>query len=52
MEAHIAPKPSVQVNKIPSSCKICDGPHDTQYCMENPKKAFVAYASSRNNGVE
>nr|GEW40330.1 protein kinase-like domain, concanavalin A-like lectin/glucanase domain protein [Tanacetum cinerariifolium] len=22
------------------------GPHDTQYCMENPKQAFVDYASS------
>ncbi|GJS18571.1 hypothetical protein Tco_0413043 [Tanacetum coccineum] len=35
MEAHLAPKPSVQVNKITSSCKICGGPHDTQYCKEN-----------------
>ncbi|GJR14046.1 MAK10-like protein [Tanacetum coccineum] len=24
-----------------------DGPHDTQYCMEDPKQAFVEYASSR-----
>ncbi|GKE09989.1 hypothetical protein Tco_1413540 [Tanacetum coccineum] len=23
------------------------GPHDTQYCMKNPKQAFVEYASSR-----
>ncbi|GKA37361.1 MAK10-like protein [Tanacetum coccineum] len=34
MEAHLAPKPPVQVNKIASSCEIFSGPHDTQYCME------------------
>ncbi|GJY23492.1 hypothetical protein Tco_0397150 [Tanacetum coccineum] len=47
MEAHLAPKLRIQVNKIASSCKICSGPHDTQYCMENPEQAFVEYASSR-----
>ncbi|GKF00667.1 hypothetical protein Tco_0027590, partial [Tanacetum coccineum] len=47
MEAHLAPKSPIQVNKIASSCKICIGPHDTQYCMENPEQAFVEYASSR-----
>ncbi|GKB39207.1 MAK10-like protein [Tanacetum coccineum] len=47
MEAHLAPKQPIQVNKITSSCEICSGPHDTQYCMENLKKAFVDYASSR-----
>ncbi|GKE38058.1 hypothetical protein Tco_1461463 [Tanacetum coccineum] len=41
MEAHYAPKPPVQVNKITSSCEICNGPHNTQYCMENPEQAFV-----------
>ncbi|GJS04881.1 hypothetical protein Tco_0321389 [Tanacetum coccineum] len=41
MEAHLAPKPSVQVNKIPSSCEICSGPLDTQYCMENPEQALL-----------
>ncbi|GJS27589.1 hypothetical protein Tco_0488209 [Tanacetum coccineum] len=51
MEAHLAPKSSVQVNKIASSCEICSGPHDTQYCMENPEQAFVDYASSRNKEV-
>ncbi|GKC73151.1 hypothetical protein Tco_1119034 [Tanacetum coccineum] len=30
-----------------SSCEICSGPHDTQYCMENPEQDFVDYASSR-----
>nr|GEU39433.1 MAK10-like protein [Tanacetum cinerariifolium] len=49
MEADLAPKPSVQVNKIASSCEICSGPHDTQYCMENSKQAFVDYASSRTD---
>ncbi|GKG17319.1 hypothetical protein Tco_0362276, partial [Tanacetum coccineum] len=49
MEAHLAPKSSVQVNKITSSCEIYIGPHDTQYCMENPDQAFVDYASSRTD---
>ncbi|GJY89063.1 hypothetical protein Tco_0503691 [Tanacetum coccineum] len=47
MEAHLAPKQPIQVNKITSSCEICSSHHDTQYCMENPKQAFVEYASSR-----
>ncbi|GJX61040.1 hypothetical protein Tco_0293940 [Tanacetum coccineum] len=60
MVAHLAPKPSVQVNKIASSYDICGvassydicgGPHETQYCMKNPEQAFVDYASSRNNGL-
>ncbi|GKA99617.1 hypothetical protein Tco_0827611 [Tanacetum coccineum] len=46
MEAHLVPKSSVQVNKIGSSCEICSGPHDTQYCLEYPEQAFVDYASS------
>ncbi|GKD65807.1 hypothetical protein Tco_1307915 [Tanacetum coccineum] len=46
IESHIAPKPSVQVNKIAFSCEICSGLHDTQYCMKNPKQAFVDYVSS------
>nr|GEU77515.1 MAK10-like protein [Tanacetum cinerariifolium] len=49
MEGHIAPMQPTQVNKITSSCEICSGPHDTQYCMENPKQAFVEYASPRTN---
>ncbi|GKA83042.1 hypothetical protein Tco_0789790 [Tanacetum coccineum] len=49
MEAHLDPKQPVQVNKISSSCEICSGPHDTQYCMENPEQAFVEYASSRTD---
>ncbi|GJX01514.1 MAK10-like protein [Tanacetum coccineum] len=51
MKAHIAPNPPVQVNKISSSCEICSGLHDIQYCMKNPEQAFVNYASSRNNKV-
>ncbi|GKB98395.1 hypothetical protein Tco_0984532, partial [Tanacetum coccineum] len=46
MEAHIAPMQPTQVNKITSSCEISSGPHDTQYCMENSKQAFVEYPSS------
>ncbi|GJR37000.1 MAK10-like protein [Tanacetum coccineum] len=29
MEAHLAPKQRIRVNKITSSCEICSGPHDT-----------------------
>ncbi|GKE97601.1 hypothetical protein Tco_0020952, partial [Tanacetum coccineum] len=47
MESHLAPTQPTQVNKITTSCEICSGPHDTQYCMEDPKQAFVEYASSR-----
>ncbi|GJR83918.1 hypothetical protein Tco_0154703 [Tanacetum coccineum] len=49
MEAHLAPKQSIQVNKITSSCEIYSGPHDTQYFMENPEQAFVDYASLHTN---
>ncbi|GJR35358.1 MAK10-like protein [Tanacetum coccineum] len=49
MEAHLDPNSSVQVNKITSSCEIYSGPHDTQYCMENPEQAFGDYTSLRTN---
>ncbi|GJX71809.1 MAK10-like protein [Tanacetum coccineum] len=49
MEAHLAPKQHIQVNKITSSCEICSGPYDTQYCMENPEQTFIKYASSRTD---
>ncbi|GJS66511.1 hypothetical protein Tco_0681075 [Tanacetum coccineum] len=49
MEAHLAPTQLAQVNKITTLCEVCNGPHDTQYCMENPEQAFVEYASSRTN---
>ncbi|GJT47347.1 hypothetical protein Tco_0956062 [Tanacetum coccineum] len=29
MEAHLAPKQPIQVNKITSSCEICSGPYAT-----------------------
>ncbi|GJZ77267.1 MAK10-like protein [Tanacetum coccineum] len=51
MEAHLAPMQPTQVNKITSSCEICSGHHDTQYCMENPEQAFVKYASSHTEEV-
>ncbi|GKA78469.1 hypothetical protein Tco_0785006 [Tanacetum coccineum] len=38
-----------QVNKITTSCEICSGPYDTQYCMEDPEQAFVEYTSSRSD---
>ncbi|GJX41486.1 MAK10-like protein [Tanacetum coccineum] len=49
MEAHLAPTQPTQVNKITTSCEICSGPHDTQYCMEDPEQAFVEYASSHTD---
>ncbi|GJS09173.1 MAK10-like protein [Tanacetum coccineum] len=49
MEAHLAPTQLTQVNKITTSCEICSGPHDTQYCMEDLEQAFVEYASSRTD---
>ncbi|GKE79597.1 hypothetical protein Tco_1545717 [Tanacetum coccineum] len=49
MEAHLAPMLPTQVNKITTSCEICSGPYDTQYCMEDPEQAFVEYASSRTD---
>ncbi|GJZ19464.1 MAK10-like protein [Tanacetum coccineum] len=49
MEAHLALTQPTQVNKITTSCEIFSGPHDTQYCMEDPKQAFVEYASSRTD---
>ncbi|GKA25425.1 hypothetical protein Tco_0711534, partial [Tanacetum coccineum] len=49
MEAHLAPTQPTQVNKIATSCEICSGPHDTQYCMKDPKQAFFEYASSRTD---
>nr|GEU95048.1 MAK10-like protein [Tanacetum cinerariifolium] len=51
MEAHLALTQPTQVNKISTSCEICTGPHDTQYCIENPKQAFVNYASLRTDEV-
>ncbi|GKC65677.1 hypothetical protein Tco_1098275, partial [Tanacetum coccineum] len=51
MEAHLGPTQPTQVNKITTSCKICNGPHDTQYCMKNLEQAFVDYTSSRINEV-
>ncbi|GJZ75611.1 hypothetical protein Tco_0640076 [Tanacetum coccineum] len=45
MEAHLALMQPTQVNKVTTSCEICSGPHDTQYCMEDPEHAFVDYTS-------
>ncbi|GKC04969.1 MAK10-like protein [Tanacetum coccineum] len=49
MEAHLSPMQPTQVNKVTTSCKICSGLYDTQYCMEDPKQAFVEYTSSRTD---
>ncbi|GJT79700.1 MAK10-like protein [Tanacetum coccineum] len=49
MEAHLDLTQPTQVNRITNSCEICSGPHDTQYCMEDPKQASVEYASTRTD---
>nr|GEZ69122.1 hypothetical protein [Tanacetum cinerariifolium] len=53
MEAHLAPTLPTQVNNITTLCKICSGPHDTQYCMEDPKQApscsNATYSSEQHN---
>nr|GEV14416.1 putative reverse transcriptase domain-containing protein [Tanacetum cinerariifolium] len=49
MEAHLAPTQPTQVNKITTSCEICSGPYDTQYCMEDLEQAFVEYAFLRTD---
>ncbi|GJR34657.1 MAK10-like protein [Tanacetum coccineum] len=49
MEAHITHTQPTQVNKITTSCEICSGPHDTQYCMKDPEQAFDEYASLRTD---
>ncbi|GJW07910.1 hypothetical protein Tco_1570333 [Tanacetum coccineum] len=46
MEDHLALTQPTQVNKITTSCEICSGPHDTQYCMEDPGQAFIEYVIS------
>ncbi|GKE66594.1 hypothetical protein Tco_1520755, partial [Tanacetum coccineum] len=51
MEAHLAPTQPTQVNKITTSCEICSGPQDTQYCMKDPEQAFVDYASLQTNEI-
>ncbi|GKA64666.1 hypothetical protein Tco_0764373 [Tanacetum coccineum] len=48
MEAHLAPMQPTKVNKVTTLCEICSGPHDTQYCMEDPEQAFVEYPGSFN----
>nr|GEW62957.1 protein kinase-like domain, concanavalin A-like lectin/glucanase domain protein [Tanacetum cinerariifolium] len=45
MEAHLASIQPTQVKKITTSCEICSGLQDTQYCMEDPEQAFIEYAS-------
>ncbi|GJV63693.1 hypothetical protein Tco_1474521 [Tanacetum coccineum] len=47
MKAHLAPTQLTQVNKVTTSCEICNGPHDTQYCMEDPEQALVEYMHPR-----
>nr|GFB53127.1 MAK10-like protein [Tanacetum cinerariifolium] len=52
IEAHLAPTQPTEMNKITTSCEICNVPHDTQCCMEVPKQTCVDYASLHTNGME
>ncbi|GKA63602.1 MAK10-like protein [Tanacetum coccineum] len=36
-------------NVVPLRSSTICGPHDTQYCMENPEQAFVKYVSSHTD---
>ncbi|GJY04058.1 hypothetical protein Tco_0369998 [Tanacetum coccineum] len=47
--AYLARKQLYSSEQNHTSCEICNGPHDTQYCMEDPEQAFVEYASSRTD---
>ncbi|GJX20943.1 MAK10-like protein [Tanacetum coccineum] len=49
MGAHLSQSKPVQVNKIAFLFKIYSDPHDTQYCMEDPERAFIEYASTRTD---
>nr|GEX44791.1 hypothetical protein [Tanacetum cinerariifolium] len=40
---------NIPVNKDTSLCEIFNGPHETQYCMEDPEQAFIEYASSHTD---
>ncbi|GJU78268.1 MAK10-like protein [Tanacetum coccineum] len=51
MEAYLALTQPTQVNKVTTSCEICSGPHDTQYCMKDPEQAFVEYTSLHTDEV-
>nr|GEZ24605.1 MAK10-like protein [Tanacetum cinerariifolium] len=41
MEAHLAPTQPTQVNKITTSCEICNGPHDTLYSWKTVNKPLL-----------
>ncbi|GJR95803.1 hypothetical protein Tco_0267977 [Tanacetum coccineum] len=49
METYLALTQPTQVRKVTTSCEICSGPHDTQFCMKDPEQAFVKYASLRTD---
>ncbi|GJV40715.1 hypothetical protein Tco_1419155 [Tanacetum coccineum] len=53
MEAHLAPTQPTQVNKITTSCEVCSGPHDTQYCiLEALVSNFMASQDARLSKFE
>ena len=46
MKSYEAQKPSSQVSRIASACKLYNGPHETHNCMELPKRAYNEFTSS------
>ncbi|GJS89801.1 MAK10-like protein [Tanacetum coccineum] len=50
-KAHLAPTQPTQVNKITTSCRICNGPRGTHKCTKGPEQACVDYASSHTNEI-
>ena len=46
MKSYEAQKPSRQVSRIASTCKLCNGPHETHNCMELLKRAYNEFTSS------
>nr|GEX42174.1 MAK10-like protein [Tanacetum cinerariifolium] len=49
MEAHLAPKPPVQVNKITSLCEICSGPQTLNTAWKIPKPSQPIPIENDNN---
>ncbi|GJX98569.1 MAK10-like protein [Tanacetum coccineum] len=46
----VKPKsPKTPTLSVLNELEALSGPHDTQYCMEDPEQAFVEYASSRTD---
>nr|GEV76928.1 hypothetical protein [Tanacetum cinerariifolium] len=51
---NVVPLRSDTIRSMQNGCSFhgLRGPHDTQYCMEDPEQAFVEYVSSHTDEVE